>query len=104
MLRLFRGRRNDPLVQADPVRQRIAGHDAPSISSGEFLDINLPDYQARRKMNARDPHSVVSGFRVCMYVILPRCLGYFKGETGAQAQHDLHTHRQANTQKRTGRT
>ena len=64
------------MLQADAVRKRIAGHDAPSISNCEILDINLPDYPARRKMNARDPHSVVSGFRVCTYVILPRRLGY----------------------------
>ena len=77
VLRLPRCRRNGPVLQADVVRKRIAGHNAPSISNREALDIDLPDYPARRKMNARDPHSVVSGFRVCTYVILPRRLGYF---------------------------
>ena len=92
------------MLQADAVRKRIAGHNAPSISNGDVCDIDLLDYPARRKMNARDPHSVVSGFRVCVYVILPRCLGYIKGQIGAPAQHDLHIHRHANTKTKTSRT
>ena len=63
----------DPSMESE--RRRIAGHDVPSLERPEFID--LPQYTHRRIMNARDPHSVVSGFRVCTHVILPRVLGYF---------------------------
>ena len=80
VLRLGRCRRNDPMIQADlaieTMRRDMCGSDEPSISPNETATIDLPEYAARLKMNARDPHAVVSGFRVCIYVILPRCLGY----------------------------
>ncbi len=80
VLRLSRCRRNDPMLEADStmkdIRRNICGQNMPSISRKDAMTIELPEYAARRKMNARDPHAVVSGFRVCIYVILPRCLGY----------------------------
>ena len=68
------------MLDADPatadVRRDICGKDTPSLAPENEVHVDLPDYAARLKMNARDPHAVVSGFRVCIYVILPRCLGY----------------------------
>ena len=80
VLRLSKCRQNDFMLEADgsmkDVRRGISGRDAPSLSANSTMEIDLPAYPARRKMNARDPHAVVCGFRVCMYVLLPRCLGH----------------------------
>ena len=72
-------RRNDPMLGMDPsmeaLRRRIAGPDVPSLGGTE--EIELPDYEQRRIINARGPHAVVSAFRVSTRVILPRMFGYF---------------------------
>merc|ERR1712185_111415 len=61
MIRLTRYRRNDPAITvASPEFAPWIGHDAPSIetheagNAGESVTLDLPEYDLRRLMIARD--------------------------------------------------
>ena len=68
--RLSRYRRNDPgITVGSPEFQRYAGYDQPSLFSGqlgddETVEFDVPDYDLRRLMNARDPVSCVYAFHI----------------------------------------
>ena len=75
--RLSRYRRNDPAMQhvvGDDFKKWI-GYDQPSLFTDEAAEIDLPDYDTRREMSAKDPLACVYGFRVMAEVVMPSLMG-----------------------------
>ena len=85
-VRLFRGRRNDPAYKfGSPDFLPYVGYDSPSLcgpSESEpeeaTFDIadDLPDYDLRRLITARDPLCCVNAFLVACMVELPLLYGF----------------------------
>jgi len=77
-LRLSRYRRSDPLVKAGVASGEAEwiGFDAPRLAPerGNVV-IELPEYDLRRLMHARDPLCVVDAFKVYVRVALARLVG-----------------------------
>ena len=75
MSRLSQYRRNDPAVCfGNPKSLPWAGHDKPSLEATEEADIELPDYDLRRLMLARDPLCAVDAFQVTFRVVIATLL------------------------------
>ena len=77
-LRLSRYRRSDPLVKAGVAsgEAKWIGFDAPRLSpEGQNVVMELPEYDLRRLMHARDPLCVVDAFKVYVRVALARLVG-----------------------------
>jgi hypothetical protein len=85
-IRLFRGRRNDP-AYACAAREFLPfiDHDTPSLCPADVsaetvtfglpVDADLPDYDLRRLITARDPLCCVNAFLVACKVELPSLYG-----------------------------
>ena len=80
-LRLTRYRRNDPgIIYGSPDFTPWIGYNKPSVYDNSDDDkettyVELPDYDLRRLMNARDPVSCVYAFRVVIVCIIAPLLG-----------------------------
>eukprot|EP00973_Karenia_brevis_P085559 11869924-Karenia_brevis.AAC.1 len=79
-IRLSRYRGKDPLVglEVAPAESKWIGRDAPrlvSTTQGEDVNIELPEYDLRRLITARDPLCTVDSFKVLVRVVLARLLG-----------------------------
>lgn len=81
-IRLPRYRQEDPLMRASTSSQvRVwEAQDAPSLHArlgpdGEDTTVNLPEYDVRRLIVARDPLCFVDAFSVLVRVVLARLLG-----------------------------
>ena len=80
-LRLSRYRRNDPgITCGSPEFFPWIGYNKPSVYGSsdddkETINVELPDYDLRRLMNARDPVSCVYAFRVVILCIIAPLLG-----------------------------
>ena len=85
-IRLFRGRRNDPAFTASSGAakdmSKWIGVNSPSLRPAqapgdqENVVIDLPDYDTRRSITARDPLCCVYAFQVMTRVVLPSIFGY----------------------------
>ena len=81
VLKIMRSRRNDPLLQGtdavDEDVRRLVGHSQPSHlqAENETASIELPCYEHRRIMAARDPRAVVDAYHVQTKMRLPALLG-----------------------------
>ena len=83
MIRLTRCRRNDPAIQpGNPEFATWFGHSAPSLhpqedANGmeESVEMDLPHYDLRRLMAARDPLCCVDAFQVAIRVIVAQLYG-----------------------------
>ena len=80
VLRMSRARQNDPALHSvdlvSAARKRFSGSNAPSL----FLDddeahLELPSFETRRAISARDPLSTVYAFQVQVRVLLAMLLG-----------------------------
>ena len=77
-LRLSRYRRSDPLLDPTvaPGESRWIGPDQPRLSpADDDIVVDLPEYDLRRLIRARDPLSVVDAFQVYMRMVLARLVG-----------------------------
>ena len=81
-IRLSRYRREAPLMRTSSSSQERAwaGQDAPSLQArlgpdGEEITVDLPEYDLRRLILARDPLCSVDAFSVLVRVVLARLLG-----------------------------
>ena len=83
-IHLSRGRRSDPAFSgpAQSFTQWI-GYNAPSLQPEEQeqedssrVVVDLPEYDIRRLMTARDPLCCVYAFQVCTRVVLPSMYGF----------------------------
>ena len=86
-MRLSRFRKGDPYVQAGgDGRVKLAGKDYPSLEAkrhkpsagdtdGVAIEIDLPEFEARRLACARDPLAVVEAFRIQVFLRLAAVLG-----------------------------
>ena len=86
-IRLFRGRRNDP-AYACAAKEFLpfTDHDTPSLCPADVsaetvtfglpVDADLPDYDLRRLITARDPLCCVNAFVVACKVELPSLYGF----------------------------
>jgi len=80
MVRLSRNRRNDPVHYQDPVGEKCAGRETPSIETTVAEDdvemeipiadlmAFLPSHDERKQILARDPLACVDGFHVIVQV------------------------------------
>ncbi len=80
MIRLTRYRRSDPAVTCGkPEFLPWVGYDAPSLQTREgdieSETIELPEYDLRREMTARDPLCCSSAFRVAITVLVASLFG-----------------------------
>ena len=79
-MRLFRGRRRDPaFTSLAPEFIPYIGYDNPSLCPNdkeEEAEFDLPDYDLRRLITARDPLSCVCAFDVISRVVLPSMFGF----------------------------
>ena len=77
-IRLSRYRKGDPLVDPSvaPEECRWIGQDEPRLEPAEGEEtIELPDYDTRRLIHARDPLCAVDAFHVAVRVVLAQLLG-----------------------------
>ena len=80
-VRLSRYRRNDPGINiGNPDFGSWIGYDKPSLFANnnndeETVEFDVPDYDLRRLMNARDPVSCVYAFRVSIMVVVASLFG-----------------------------
>jgi hypothetical protein len=79
-LRLLRYRQSDPALTADErwaEWKRLASGQSPKLEepSEDEVVLDLPDYEFRRLLLARQPLSVVDAFNVTVRVVLARTLG-----------------------------
>lgn len=74
-LRLSRYREGDPMLSTPSAEQerRWIGQDAPSLEG--TVTVELPDYDLRRVIMARDPLAAADAFNVFVRVVLARLLG-----------------------------
>lgn len=83
MLRLSRCRRNDPVASVDEMARRFGGISTPALDvdyvtmgvSLAKLAEELPDYDQRRAILARDALASVEGFRAITYLVLKYICG-----------------------------
>ena len=83
-LHLYRGRRADPVFAAEKEDVRkCLGAKHPSLCPGGGLDggedlvaVDLPEYDVRRGITARDPLCCVRAFQVMTRVVLPSLYGF----------------------------
>ena len=83
-LRLYRGRRADPAYASFTSTERqCLDYRFPSLrphdmndSMGENVVIDLPDYDSRRTITARDPLCCVYAFQVMTRFVLPSLYGF----------------------------
>ena len=85
-IHLYRGRRNDPAYRSDNHDAKqfapYIGHDAPPLRPGaradeaESVTIELPDYDLRRLITARDPLCCVHAFMVMTRILFPLLYGF----------------------------
>ena len=79
-IRLYRGRRNDPAYHADghDAKQfaHCIGYNGPSLESDESVTIELPEYDLRRLITARDPLCCVHAFLVLAKMQMPLLYGF----------------------------
>ncbi|CAE8629629.1 unnamed protein product, partial [Polarella glacialis] len=82
-LRLLRYRRNDPILDADERWEQypqLMSADQPSLEEsareGDEIIVELPEYEFRRLVLAKQPLSVVDAFCVGCKIVLPRALGF----------------------------
>jgi len=80
-VRFSRYRKEDPGITAgSPEFAPWIGHDRPSLFAAhsddmETIEFDVPDYDLRRLMNARDPVSCVYAFRVTVIVVIASLFG-----------------------------
>ena len=81
-VRLSRYRQMDPVLQApaSEAERRWIGQDSPSLeadasSPGGDVTVELPEYELRRSILARDPLCSVDAFTVLVRIVLARLLG-----------------------------
>ena len=81
MGRLSRNRRNDPGISVgNPEFAPWIGYDKPSLFAEmaddiDTVEFDVPNYDLRRLMNARDPVSCVYAFRVAIIVVVASLFG-----------------------------
>ena len=77
-VRLFRCRRGDPVQEADEHAERWAGLEQPGLelaAKQEEAEGEIPCYEARRFLAARDPFSIVESFHVQLRLTLRHLFG-----------------------------
>ena len=81
MIRLMRYRKNDPAIEvATPTFSPWVGYEMPSLEVSEESDMenavmDLPDYDLRKLMTAKDPLCSVDAYHVAIRVIVAQLLG-----------------------------
>ena len=81
MLRLVRNRANDPMLQGtdlvDAALRAVSGREHPCLESSndDAVTMELPDYELRRLLTARDPRAVVEAYMIEVRLRLALLLG-----------------------------
>ena len=81
-IRLYRGRANDPAyAKLSEKEARCLSHDYPKLcpepsTEDATVVVDLPGYETRRRVTAKDPLCCVHAFIVMMRVVVPALYGY----------------------------
>ena len=105
-LRLSRYRDNDPYIQySDAQTQQLAKDNAPKLEAkrrrlvsmrpscadtNDFAEIDIPIYDERLKMTARDPLAIIEGYRIEVILRLAALLGVRMCPNCPRCNHSLY--------------